>query len=131
MIAQKVKDDGVGPPVGTNSLRRLIRSLGYSFKGVDTRVKLLEKSHLREWRKRYIQKLNENEASQNPKEVIYLDESWIDCNATAKKGWTPKIMKSKRDRIDHSIDRKPGKGARLILLHAGLFNLNSSHHLHH
>jgi len=119
LIAQRMKEDEVGPLVGTDTIRRLIISLGYSFKCVDTRVKLLEKSHLKEWRRRFIQRLNENEASENPKDVIYLDESWIDCHATAKKGWTPKVMKSKRDRIDHCLNRKPGKGARLILLHAG------------
>jgi len=119
MIHSRLKEDKIGPQVGKETLRRFLHTLGYSFKKVDTRVQLLEKPHLKEWRKKFLQRLNENESSEYPKDVIYLDESWIDCNATATKGWVPRISKSKRDRIDHSTNKKPGKGARLIMIHAG------------
>jgi len=114
-----MKEEEVGPVVGLCTLRTLLLTIGYSFKSVDTRSKLLEKTHLIEWRRRFIQRLNENDSSETPKNVIYLDESWIDCNSHAQKGWTPRVFRSKRDKLDHSINKKPGKGARLILLHAG------------
>jgi len=119
MIASRLKEQEIGPIVSLDTTRRLLRTLGFCHKRVDSRVRLVEKTHLRDWRRKYIQRMNENDASENPKDVIFLDESWIDCNLTAKNGWCPKICKSTRDRVDHSINKKPGKGPRLILLHAG------------
>jgi len=50
-----------------------------------------------------------------------LDETWIDCHSTATKGWVPKFYNNHREKLDHCLKSKPGKGHRLILLHAGIY----------
>ncbi len=120
-IHSKLKERGIGPPISSKTLSRLLHKIGYRYKSIDDRVCLVEQPHLREWRQNFIQRLNQNNASPYPRPVIYLDESWINCNDTAKKGWIPKVMKTRRDKLSHTLKKKSGKGTRLIMLHAGWF----------
>jgi len=115
-----MKDNDIGPKVSRSTLYRLLRDLGYRSTVADRRAHMTETENIRAWRRRFIQRLNANEQSEEPKPVIYLDESWIDCNSTAKKGWRPKVIKTRRDKLDYSLKMKCGKGARLIMLHAGI-----------
>jgi transposase len=120
MLNEKIREQGIGPRVHRSTLWRLLKKIGYSFTAIDNRVHLIERNDLREWRKKFIQYINQNNAlGSQARPVVYLDESWIDCHATAKKGWKPKVMKRRRDKLDHCLKRKSGKGARLIMLHAG------------
>lgn len=120
MLRSKIKEQNIGPPsFSRDTLWRLLRNMGYKFTAIDRRIHLIEQPNIRLWRQKYIQRLNQNSTSDNPRPVIYLDESWIGCNSVAVKGWMPKIMKTKRMKFDHSFPQKSGRGPRLIMLHAG------------
>lgn len=101
LIRSKMKERRIGPSTfSRTTLWKLLRTMGFTFKAIDRRVHLIEQPNIKLWRQRYIQRLNQNSANQNPRPVIYLDESWIGCNAVAVKGWVPKLMKSKRSKLD-------------------------------
>ncbi|OXA37923.1 hypothetical protein Fcan01_27365 [Folsomia candida] len=120
MLRSKIKEQNIGPPsFSRDTLWRLLRNMGYKFTAIDRRIHLIEQPNIRLWRQKYIQRLNQNSTSDNPRPVIYLDESWIGCNSVAVKGWMPKIMRTKRMKLDHSFPQKTGRGPRLIMLHAG------------
>jgi len=120
LIRSKIKAALIGPATfSRHTLWKVLRKMGYAFKTLDRRVHLIEQPNIKTWRQLYIQKLNQNAASSEPRPVIYIDESWIGCNATAVKGWVPRVMKSKRDKLNHSFPMKTGRGARLIMVHAG------------
>jgi len=114
-----MRKDKIGPNVSEVTLQKILRRNGYVYQKVESVYHIMERNHIRQWRARFIQKLNQNASLDVPKPVIYLDESWIDCNSTIKKGWAPKFKKSTRDRLQHSLKSKVGKGPRLIILHAG------------
>jgi hypothetical protein len=130
MIKAKLKEDKVGTQISISTLSVLLKDIGYSYKAFDRRAHVVEQNHIRLWRRAFIQKLNENESCEHPKPIIYLDESWIDCNATAKKGWAPRVLKTKRDKLSHAMRVKQGKGPRLIMIHAGTISIEILFHFY-
>ena len=115
-----MKERKAGPSTfSRKTLWKVIRKMGYRCKALDRRIYLTEQLNIKVWRRRLIQRLNQNAQCQTPKPVIYIDESWIGCNAVALKGWVPKIMKNTREKMDHTFAMKTGRGPRLIMVHAG------------
>lgn len=59
------------------SLRKLIRSLGFSFKKTQHRVGLCEQSHVVRLRQSFLKEYVRNLDSESPWDLLFQDETWI------------------------------------------------------
>ncbi|XP_068085711.1 uncharacterized protein [Anabrus simplex] len=93
---------------GKTSLKSVLRALGFRYKKLNGRKLLLEKSHIVMARSIFLNKL----VGKDLHEVIWLDETWVNAGECIDKSWTDDSPKS-------SGNQPTGKGARLIIAHAG------------
>ncbi|XP_066969106.1 uncharacterized protein [Macrobrachium rosenbergii] len=95
------------------SLRKLLHELGFYYGRVNSRKFLLERNDVAATRTKFLRimkKVQENE----DQPIIYLDETWLNQNYTVGKCWTTNDRKKAI-----GVNPPTGKGARLIILHAG------------
>ncbi|XP_068081862.1 uncharacterized protein [Anabrus simplex] len=93
---------------GKTSLKSVLRALGFRYKELNGRKLLLEKTHIVMARSIFLNKL----VGKDLHEVIWLDETWVNAWECIDKSWTDDSPKS-------SGNQPTGKGARLIIAHAG------------
>ncbi|PSN32354.1 hypothetical protein C0J52_21638 [Blattella germanica] len=96
-------------PWSGRSLNRLLIKIGYKWKKTQSKGKvLIERADIVEWRHQYLRKIEQfhNEG----REIVYLDESWVDNNLTFKKCW------EHADKF--GIQGNHSAGNRRIVLHA-------------
>ena len=99
------------------SLNRLLIKMGYKWKKTQSKRKLLiVRADIVEWRHRYLRKIEQfrNEG----REIVYLDETWVDNKLTCKKCW--------QHADEFGIQGNHSAGNRLIVLHAGNRNVPST-----
>ena len=101
---------------GRSSLHSILKKLGFKFANADGRKYLVERSEIVALRHSYLQTLRENRQSENPRPVIYQDETWLNAHHSVKKCW----------QLDHAegsqssgLKVPTGQGTRLIICHAG------------
>lgn len=73
-------------PWSGRTLNRLLRRMNYKWKKSQSKRKVLvERADVVVWRHRYLRKIEEfrNEG----REIVYVDETWVDSNLTFKKCW--------------------------------------------
>lgn len=90
------------------TLRKFLLSIGFNFKLINKRAKIMESQRIRSWRIKYLEniKLYREEG----KSIYYLDETWYDTHDFVKRGW-----------VDDNcvLDVPPSRGKRLLILHCG------------
>lgn len=98
--------------ISYGSLRTLLFSLGFKYKKDDNRRALMETSNIASMRAAFFRKYMENKNSQFPRQLVFLDETWIFSKGSKMRSWQDDSVKSVR---------KPGgfDGKRFIVLHAG------------
>lgn len=115
-ILKRAKNDFQFPGKRT-SLLKIIKNLGFKWKSHSGRKFLLEKSHIIAKRRQYMKTIKANNQLQNPRPIVYLDETWIHTNYTKTKTWID--IKSKKP---SGPEVPSSKGARFIIVHAGTKN---------
>lgn len=94
--------------IGRTTLYRLLKKMGFNYIRDNNRRSLMEKPNIRILRFRFLQKYMENEAKgPNKKPYIFLDETWIFQNGTARRSW--------QDNNPKSVRKVTGDGSRYIL----------------
>lgn len=97
-------------PWGVHSLRRLLIDMGFKWKKCQSnRIVLIERPDIVNWRCKYLQEVRRFREQQ--REIVYLDESWVDSNLTFNKCWQRKDTTG--------ILKNNSSSNRLILVHAG------------
>ena len=107
----KVRLEERGLHLSKSTIWKVVRSKGFSFQTLDgCREAILEQPHLVAMRGRYLRKLREKR--DEGLDIVYLDESYVNANHTAKKEWCSTDGKHRR--------KVPiGKGERIIIANAG------------
>ena len=111
------------PDMGRSTFACLLKDMGFRYRKREGSTKtLMERPEIVVWRHRFLRKLREHQACGRP--VVYLDETWVNANHTLSRAWY--------DDSDHRgavagvptkpHEAPPGKGKRLIVLHAGWVN---------
>lgn len=90
------------------SLCKLLTNIGFRWKKLNNRKMLMEKPCVALSRCRFLRKMKNVDI----KNVIFLDETWVNANSTKERGWTD-------GKVDCSLNAPLGKGKRLIICHAG------------
>ena len=97
------------------TLRRVMNTIGFRFSKVDGRRFLMERDDVTSARYKFLREMRTVISS--GKNIVYLDETWINQNHTVPKCWLD-ITSEKAGGV-----RVPtGKGGRWIILHAGTKN---------
>ena len=96
-------------PWKEETLRKFLHQIGFRWKLCrDKRRTMIERADIIAWRSRYLRQMKKFRESQ--RDIIYLDETWIDCNLAFSKCWQDeKIGAYVKERAGH----------RLIVVHAG------------
>lgn len=94
------------------SLRRVVKEIGFRFKRVDGRKFLMERSDVQTARAHFLQEMRRLKKTYDS--FVYLDETWVNQNYTVSKCWVDTTAKKAT-----GIKVPTGKGSRLIILHAG------------
>jgi len=100
-----------------DSVWKILKDLGFQYKKCnDGRKFLMERNDIVASRMAFLRKMHDIRLEQNPRPIIYLDETWVNQNHSRKHVWL--------SGDNEGGFRVPvGKGLRLILCHAG-----SAHH---
>lgn len=94
---------------GKTSLSKVLKSIGFRYKKADKRKILLERYDIVLKRLTFLRQVNKITDWDN---VVFVDETWLNANHTVSRTWT--------DDTAASTSKVPsGKGARLIICHAG------------
>lgn len=93
------------------TLAKVLQSLGFKWKKLDNRKILMEKPSVALQRCRFLRKIRDVDF----KNVVFLDETWVNANIAKDVGWTDGSFKC-------SVNAPLGKGKRLIVCHAGGYN---------
>ncbi|XP_035715958.1 uncharacterized protein LOC118439048 [Folsomia candida] len=102
------------------SLRKIIRQLGFRFKRINNRSVILLRVDIAAKRWDYLEIMKRNRESDNPKCVIFTDETWIDPHARTGKGWVISKPKTFEEAAKYSYKNpKVSRGPRVIIMHAG------------
>jgi hypothetical protein len=56
------------------TFKRFLRLLGYRFRKIDDRAAILQRQDLAKWRGILLKVLRDNDAAEEPKELVYIDE---------------------------------------------------------
>ena len=94
------------------SLRRILKKIGFIYGKVNNRKFLMERSDVANTRTRFLRKIRH--LRQSAKNMVYLDETWVNQNYTVGKCWQDNTSQQAT-----GINAPTGKGSRLIVLHAG------------
>ncbi|XP_064100794.1 uncharacterized protein LOC135211413 [Macrobrachium nipponense] len=97
---------------GRESLRKIVKEIGFQYAKLDGRKFLMERYDVQCLRTRFLEKMQN--VRENGRNVIYLDETWVNQNYTVGKCW-----KDNKCENASGIKVPSGKGGRLIILHAG------------
>lgn len=91
-------------------LRKIIREMGFRFVSCQSKRKLIIERHdIMALRWRYIRDISKYRAERRP--IIFLDETYVNQSHNVRKCWQSKEERGATNAI--------GKGARLIIVHAG------------
>lgn len=105
--------DKIGYSGSGESTRRLLRSLGFSFKKCnDGRKFLMERSDIVAARIAFLRKMHSLRVNKDTRPIVYLDETWVNQNHTKSFIWQDKNRSG-------GLKVPLGKGGRLIVCHAG------------
>ena len=94
------------------SLRRIVKEIGFRFKRADGRKFLMERSDVQTARAHFLQEMRRLKKICDS--FVYLDETWVNQNYTVPKCWIDTT-----DKKATGVKVPTGKGSRLIILHAG------------
>ncbi|XP_064083062.1 uncharacterized protein LOC135199076 [Macrobrachium nipponense] len=95
------------------SLRKILKEIGFKYGRVNGRKFLLERSDIASARTKFLREMKNIRGTGN-KSVIFLDETWINQNYTVTKCWMDESSTGAT-----GINPPSGKGSRIIILHAG------------
>lgn len=93
---------------GITSLWKIVKKLGFIYKKFNSRKVLMEKPSVALLRCQFLRKMHNIDIEK----VFFLDETWLNENASKDKGWTDDTVKA-------TLSTQLGKGKRLIICHAG------------
>lgn len=84
-LLQKLQED-MDFPYSKYTLRRLLKANGFYFRKCGNKRKILmEKPNILHWRYKYLREIKKyREEGRN---IVYLDETWVDNDLTFKKCW--------------------------------------------
>uniref|UniRef100_A0A6P7G776 Uncharacterized protein LOC114338511 n=1 Tax=Diabrotica virgifera virgifera TaxID=50390 RepID=A0A6P7G776_DIAVI len=98
--------------ISNPSLSKILKELGFKYRKDDNRRSLMERTNIASQRACFLRKYRENRYSASPREVIFLDETWIYAKGTKINTWQDSNVKSVRKPQGYD-------GKRFIIVHAG------------
>ena len=119
LIQDAIKDEIC---VSDSLLRNALLRMGFCWRRTtDDRRVVIEKTDSKAARARFIRAIKQYR--QQGKQIIYLDETWVNAGHTVPFAWLPQLrlvgLEGDKEIVKHLPKIPPGKGKRLIVLHAG------------
>ena len=91
--------------------------MGFKFAKSNGRKYLLERTDITALRHAYLRAIRENDKLENPRPVVYQDETWLNAHHSVSKCW--QLETDDRTPNIGGLNVPPGQGTRLIICHAG------------
>ena len=108
--------------ISNSCLRRVLLQIGFCWrKTTDDRRVVVERPDSKAARANYIRQIKGYR--KNGLKIVYLDETWVNAGHCNPYTWLPKLklvgINGSKEAINNLPKIPPGKGKRLIILHAG------------
>ena len=111
-------------PYGKSKLKDLLRELNFKYGPKQGKsVQLMERTDISAWRTRYLRDIRKYRREDRP--LVYLDETWFNCNEAPKKFWQVKDQVKNAKEAKHpgsditfGLPEASGRGKRLIIVNA-------------
>lgn len=111
-------------PYGETTLRRILHELGFRYgRRQSKNLHFLERSDIALWRIRYLREIREQR--QKKRDIIYLDETWFNCNEVPKHIWhdtrveeNPRLAQHPNSERTLGLPEASSRGKRLIVVGA-------------
>ncbi|KAH8031591.1 hypothetical protein HPB51_019212 [Rhipicephalus microplus] len=120
-VIRAVNEDDDLPNFTKTTLWRLRKDMGFTFTKRKRNLALIERSDIIAWCRRYLRAIKKYRGQGRC--IIYLDETWVNAGHTKEYVWPDTTVKSSQDAflkgLTTGLAAPSGKGARLILVHAG------------
>jgi hypothetical protein len=105
-----ISEQRIGFEFSVETLRKFLQVIGFHYKTIDRGQVIMESPRIKKWSYDYLVEIQK--CREENKTIYFLDETWYDSHDVVKKGWVDGSKKC-------VLDVKPGKGKRIIILHAG------------
>ena len=83
----------------------LLKEIGFKYKKDDNRRALMERTNIPSTRAQFLRKYLENKNSDHPRQVIFMNETWIYSKGNKTFSWQGNTIKSVRKPEDHDGKR--------------------------
>ena len=122
LIQNEIKDE---INVSDSLLRMTLLRMGFCWRRTtDDRRVIIERTDSKAARARYIRTIKQHRSE--GKNIVYLDETWVNAGHTTPFTWLPQLklvgIGGDSEIVRNLPQIPPGKGKRLIILHAGSEN---------
>ena len=123
-VLKRLKDR-IDFPYGEETLHKIMHHLGFSYRlRASKYIVMKERSDLVAWRADYLRQMRKLRLEHPEREIVYLDETWINQGYTRVHGWEDtESLKNpgkarQRGLTVGTITTPIGQGKRLMILHA-------------
>lgn len=119
-ILQEVNQDHDLPNMSKETLRRILKDIGFKYKKRSRNSMLMERDDLILWRIRYLRDISRYLSEGRP--VFYLDETWCNAGHSVSRAWHDTCVKDRRSAFYEGLStglKELNKGGRITLLHVG------------
>lgn len=99
-------------PGSCESLRKVLKEIGFQYAKADGRKLLMERNYVQYARRKFLREMRTHSSS--GKNIVYLNEAWVNQNYTVSKCW---VTENAGQAVGVRVPT--GKGAHLIVLHGG------------
>lgn len=95
MVLKAVNDDEDLPTFKRMTFYRLLKKIGFEYEKCGNKALLIERNDIILWRHDYLHKIKKYRAE--GRNIVFLDETWINVGHTVQKCWIDKTIKSRKE----------------------------------
>jgi hypothetical protein len=103
------------------TLYTLIKEIGFNYEKRSKNALLIERNDIILWRHSYLRKIKR--FREESKDIIYLDETWVNVGQTILKEWRGKTTTTPKDAflvgLTTGLKHLTARGPRFVIVHAG------------
>lgn len=120
-ILHNVNSDEDLPDFKFHTFYRLIKEIGFTFEKRGNKSLMIERDDIIVWRHSYLRKIKQFRAE--GRDIVYLDETWINAGHTVSKVWKDKTINTPKDAflagLSVGLKNPTARGPRYVIVHAG------------
>jgi hypothetical protein len=121
VVLEQVNDDEELSNFKCTTFYMLMKEIGFNYDKRSKKALLIERNDIILWRHSYLRKIKR--FREEGKDIIYLDETWVNVGQTILKEWCNKTITTPKDvflaGLTTGLKHPTARGPRFVIIHAG------------